>query len=539
MQFLYNISIKRKLLILAGVLILINLALWVSNIALMRSMTHVQEELDRTQLQLASSVDTVRQAQNRFKGQVQEWKDTLLRGYDPAMFSKYHTAFERAEAEVDQLLGTVRKAAEDPSLGLPVEDVDAVIREHGVLGRRYQQALAGAWNEHDPLAYRAVDKAVKGMDRPMNETLNHLADGVKERWQGFSVEYAQKVHRMQRIALAVNTLILLVGIGIGILVAHAITRQVQSGVQEAAAGIERMEGGDFRGELKLRGQDELGRMGGHFNRMLQNFRRIFGHLGQTSMEVADSSRSLTTASVEVASTAEEISHLSENQREASGTTAAVMASFAGNLRQMNDSLRLCQDRVASIVEATSSGAAQGQATVSSILKIRSVTQEMVKAVTVIHDLANQTNLLALNAAIEAAKAGQHGKGFAVVAEEVGKLAEHSAHAAQQIGDFISQTESSIEEGHAAVQETSATLNTIQRDIRTLADTLTNIGRASEEQAKASDTLEAQIQTTSLASERSAAAATELSRTVQEVNRTAEGLDRIAQALASTLAEFRL
>lgn len=70
---------------------------------------------------------------------------------------------------------------------------------------------------------------------------------------------------------------------------------------------------------------------------------------------------------------------------------------------------------------------------------------------VINDIVFQTKLLSFNASVEAARAGDHGKGFAVVAEEVGKLAQMSGTASQEIRQMLSE---SIEKVERIVDESS-------------------------------------------------------------------------------------
>jgi len=56
----------------------------------------------------------------------------------------------------------------------------------------------------------------------------------------------------------------------------------------------------------------------------------------------------------------------------------------------------------------------------------------------IYEIAEQINLLSLNASIEAARAGEAGRGFAVVAGEIGKLANDTSKAVDEIQDTISK-----------------------------------------------------------------------------------------------------
>jgi len=75
----------------------------------------------------------------------------------------------------------------------------------------------------------------------------------------------------------------------------------------------------------------------------------------------------------------------------------------------------------------------------SITQLSEQMQKVGAIVDVIREISSQTNLLALNASIEAARAGEAGRGFAVVADEIGKLAQSTASAVDDIVHIIDVT----------------------------------------------------------------------------------------------------
>ncbi len=76
---------------------------------------------------------------------------------------------------------------------------------------------------------------------------------------------------------------------------------------------------------------------------------------------------------------------------------------------------------------------------------------------VINDIVFQTKLLSFNASVEAARAGESGKGFAVVAEEVGKLAQMSGAAANEIGVMLENSTKKVESIAKSTEEEMLTL----------------------------------------------------------------------------------
>jgi methyl-accepting chemotaxis protein-1 (serine sensor receptor) len=535
LSFLDRISVRAKLWLLAGTLMVSALVLagagfWVAN-----RLTAQSGELAGTILMLARAGDQAREAQNDFKTQVQEWKNILVRGHDPENLAKYKAAFDKSEKEVIADLDKLRPLLK--GLEISTDPLDKTLREHQQLGAKYREALA-TWKAGDPLAYRAVDGQLKGIDRPMNEAIKALAESTFAESKRIEDREKAEMAGVVRFGMILKTSILAVSLIFGLLISGAVMGRIQLSLKEVTEGMERMVAGNFTRGVEVRSEDELGRMARDFNAMLARFQELFGRLRNASLKVAEGSTELSATAGEVARATGEIAQFAEGQRLASELTATAMTQFAASIQQVGENVRRSQTRTETMVKAANEGAKQGEATVLAMQAIRQATQEMVKAVKVIQDLARQTNLLALNAAIESAKAGAHGKGFAVVAEEVRKLAEHSAGAAKQIGDLINQTEEAMVEGIRTVEATDATIRTIQENITAVVSAAHEIGAATEEQGRTSDEVARQVEQSAQSTERSAAASNELAHTVEEVNHTADHLAQIAEELSASLAQFK-
>jgi methyl-accepting chemotaxis protein len=126
----------------------------------------------------------------------------------------------------------------------------------------------------------------------------------------------------------------------------------------------------------------------------------------------------------------------------------------------------------------------------------------------INDITKQTNLLALNAAIEAARAGEEGRGFAVVADEVRALATNTGENAEQISkiskDILTEVTEAVASMDACVKqideavdystESGKSMSAVAERINDVAQKVTSVAAATEEQRNASEDISRSAQT---------------------------------------------
>jgi len=383
--------------------------------------------------------------------------------------------------------------------------------------------------------------------RPLYVEHRHAIDELVELstpWQkGLEQHASDRMNALINQVLGATTLILLVSVAIGLTVARGITRPIGI-LMSAFADFAK---GDLSGHIALTGTDELSRLALAFNQCTDNFKRTIGKVAHVTDKVAS-------ASVELFTTAEEISKGTNSLTSRASQTAAAVEEMNATVSQVaqnsGKASALTQETVktakdgGSVVSDTISGMQQLSDAVSSsatiISELGKSSDQIGEIVRVIEDIADQTNLLALNAAIEAARAGEQGRGFAVVADEVRKLAERTTKATKEIGDMIRQiqqdTRGAVESMQAGtvkvtngvdlVNRTGEALAHIVEMVSESADMIRQIAVASEEQSVATQQIANDIENVAKVTKESASGANESAKASHDLSQLATELQGI-------------
>lgn len=419
----------------------------------------------------------------------------------------------------------------------------------------------------------------------IREHLESVQDSTKKIGDYFQVTEANKIRlELKTVFTALDWVTKILPIVI-FLFAIGFTWFISTGISGPLERIIKAMGEAEQGMLETRldisSRDEFQRLAESFNRMLGGICHMISKVLSTSNDLATSSQQLSSASVESAAT---LLDISKNVNEINTSAIEV----AGNLEMTSTSVEhfaLSAQQVAQLAETavtsantTSDAAEKGGITVKKsvemigrvkesvdvatqvILDLNTASQQINEIVNTITAIASQTNLLALNAAIEAARAGEQGKGFTVVAEEVRKLAEESAEAAEAIGtrieNILSKTQnaadsmqmgrSRVDEGIKVIRDVSLSLDNIINNINDVNHKIRDISKISAEQSQnsvlMSRTVDDITKLTKSTSERTGIVATSVEQqttTVSQISSSTEDLARLADELHSLVSRFTI
>jgi hypothetical protein len=259
---------------------------------------------------------------------------------------------------------------------------------------------------------------------------------------------------------------------------------------------------------------------------------------QVIKPVASASGSLLDQVTHLTSAAGELSSSSRSMVDGATNTAASLQQTSANLETMTSQTRSnassadrAQRSAGHVLEQTGEGQKAMQAMQLAIEDIKNSSDQTVKILKTIDEIAFQTNLLALNAAVEAARAGDAGKGFAVVAEEVRNLAQRSAKAAQETSSLIATSQQSAEQGVVVSRQVTEIIEAITVNIDETVQMMHEVTSSSEKQAEDIDQVKDAVSQIDLVSQKNAGLANHTEEASDNLSTMGQALREVSERLS--------
>jgi len=502
-----TMKLSTKLGFLVGALLLLSVVLGMQGLY---SGSQSNERLNSTldsMILLMETNNAIRDAEVKYKIQVQEWKNLLLRGHETKDYETYFAAFRNGQAEVQGIFKKLKPMM--AALKLDTGPLDDVIREHDSIYPRYLEAIKSLDRNVSDSAHVA-DKLVRGLDRKTTDHIDRMSLAIiKETEKRTAAIRDEAREKYQDARLASTMLVLLslvIGSSLGYWIIRGVLRQLGGDPSYAAEVVRAVAEGDLAIQVNTLGNDN--------SSLLFTMKSMVGKLYQVVGEVRASAEALSSASEEVSATAQSMSQGSSEQAASVEETSASVEQMTASITQNGENAKMTEGMAVQAAKQAAEGGVAVEQTVGAM-------KEIAKKIGIIDDIAYQTNLLALNAAIEAARAGEHGKGFAVVAGEVRKLAERSQVAAQEIGEMAG---SSV----AVAEKAGKLLGEMVPSIQKTSGLVQEIAAASQEQSASVGQINTAMSQLNQITQQNASSSEELAATAEEMSGQAASLQQVVR-----------
>lgn len=311
-----------------------------------------------------------------------------------------------------------------------------------------------------------------------------------------------------------------------------------------------------QGDFTKRGQvseDALGNVVDAINFMTEE-------LGYVLKDVQNATESVNQGATEMFGTTDTIAQSAQVQAQEAQKAREDVQGIRSAMRQVSEEMNLSAESATQALTASREGRQAVVQTLNGMQDIRREVQAVSKRVKNLGDrsleiseivetisrISEQTNLLAVNAAIESSGAGEAGLRFAVVADQVRKLAEESAYAAERVSILIKTVQDEVqevitgveagtrevEEGYRVASQAGQRLEDISSIVERSAALAQRISQATQEQVSRVEQVGQVVESMAEISEKSQG-------TVSQGREAAEKLRQLATQLSENLSRFRL
>lgn len=473
-----NKGIGIRLYMLVGITVLLTLGIGLFSWISLNNISKKYDNRLSNTVNFIYLVDDARKIQVDFKKQVQEWKNTLLRGNDPESFKKYYTEFskgnENVQAELANLKEDLIKSNMDTSL------IEKLIISHKELYDKYTKAIE-SYDPNNIGSYKVVDTLVKGIDRAPTDQIDLLVNQIQEKskLETESMLNQSKIdlHNFRKTLICIMIISILVILFLTFMILSTY-KDITKFIEQFKRLMKRAESGDLTVKGEVYKKDELGQLTEQFNSFIEEIRGSISHAKHTSITVASSSDQIMKSSEEVSNASEQVTENisnmaagAEEQAELARKGSDLVSNVAKGLNEITEDTIYIRQLANEAVETVNYGVINLKYQSDKMLNSKETSYRVAKVISelskksieigqvveFINGSTKQVNLLALNASIEASRAGEAGRGFSVVANEIKKLAELSKQSTDQIGNLIKDVQVNIEK---AVTEMNDAQNSI-------------------------------------------------------------------------------
>lgn len=442
-----------------------------------------------------------------FKVQVQEWKNVLLRGEDPAQLDTYWSRFMSIQNDIQSRTTTLLA---DMEASPARQTLNSFRDSHQQLAGLYQNGRDAYVNAF--FDFRVGDQAVSGIDREPTALLQSAADQLSVVNQNLAMSLSE---RSAQVAMWTMVVVVVMSAVVLAVVWVTIQRGFITPLLHVLESIKGLAAGNFRQKFNSSREDELGQLSKDLANMQSEIAGIIGAVQSTTDELHTASNTITKSADQI------VGHTSETEICAEQVAAAI-TEMSQTVQEVAGNASSVASSAEQVDQASRNGLQHMQRTIEAINALSSdigmVSQAMSKLETdaaaigavldVIRGIAEQTNLLALNAAIEAARAGDQGRGFAVVADEVRALAKRTQESTAEIQQIIQNVQGGASHAANAMRQGSArsdstvalahesgeSLREITHAISHIKDMMMHIATAAEEQSYATEEINKNVVT---------------------------------------------